>query len=167
MRGEDEEVCPKVFFLKKSQDAITRVGSKACPCVESWEQINCGLDVTTTFHLTWLQELTEFLLCTQKAGAVIILILGVGACKSGVGEGLSLVKVLREFLRPQGKKTKSWEQIKGTDGNIYRNISHVAPTKKSELLWAKYWFKEASDWEQSSGFCFFHVMEIKHLYFFF
>lgn len=67
-----------------------------------------------------------------------------------------------------GKKRKSWVQIQGADGNSYRNIiGHVASRKKLEILWAKYWFKEVSDWEQASGFCFFHVMEIKHFYIFF
>lgn len=49
--------------------------------------------------------MTQFLLCTQKAEAAIFF-------KSGGGQSLSVVKVLREFLCPQGKKENPENRLK-------------------------------------------------------
>lgn len=67
------------------------------------------VDVTTTCHFKCPQDLSGFLLCTQKFGAIIILISAVDAHeagvghKAGVGEGLLLVNILKKFQRLQGK----------------------------------------------------------------
>lgn len=53
------------------------------------------VDVTTTCHFKHLYDFSEFLLRTQKFGAVIILISGVDVCMAGVDEGLSLVNILK------------------------------------------------------------------------
>lgn len=56
--------------------------------------------------------MTQFLLCTQKAEAVILFISGVGAFKSGGGQSHSVVKVLREFLCPRGKRENPENRLK-------------------------------------------------------
>lgn len=57
--------------------------------------------------------------------------------------------------------------MKETDGNSYRSVGHVALRKKHRDILGKILVLEASDWEQPSGFCFLHVIEIKHFTFFF
>lgn len=49
---------------------------------------------------------------------MIILISGVGVCKSDVGEGLPLVKVLREFLHLQGKRENPENRLKEPIGTV-------------------------------------------------
>lgn len=67
--------------------------------------------MTTTCHFICLYDLNEFLLRTQKFGAIIILISSVGAHKTGVGEGLSLVNILKKFQRLQRKGENSGKEL--------------------------------------------------------
>lgn len=94
-----------------SQDEIIHVGGKECAHKGSRvEELRVGCDHHSSFK--WLQDLNEFLLCTEKAGDIIILISGIGACEAGVGEGLSLVIVLMEFHFLRGKKENSGKELK-------------------------------------------------------
>lgn len=60
---------------------------------------------------------------------MIILILGVGVCKSDVGEGPSLVKMLREFLCPQRKQENPENRLKKLMGTVIE-ASVISPQEK-------------------------------------
>ena len=53
---------------------------------------------------------------------MIIVISDVGVCKSDVGEGLSLVKVLKEFLWLQGKRENPENVLKELMGTIIETL---------------------------------------------